>query len=112
MTRAGTIAIGLVALLATAAAPPPSSVTAGGVTLRSVEVQLPASDRVFPAPADAMNAHCTTCHSPGMVLTQPALTPTAWQDEIAKMRNAYKAPVADADVAAILGYLTALKVTP
>ena len=109
MTRAAAFAI--VALTA-AAAPPPSSVTAGGITLRSVEVQLPVSDRFFAAPAAAINANCTICHSSGMVLTQPLLTPNAWQEEIAKMRNVYKAPVSDADAVGISAYLTGLKVTP
>jgi len=32
-----------------------------------------------------------------------------WQAEVAKMRNVYKAPVADKDVPDIVAYLTAVK---
>jgi len=48
-------------------------------------------------------------HSAGMVLTQPHLSSADWQAEVEKMRNAYKAPIADADVPAIVDYLANLK---
>ena len=99
------------AVAATAiAAPPPTTATAAGITLRSVGIDLPGSDREFPggAAADVVNANCVACHSVGMVLTQPALTRAAWQEEVAKMRNTYKAPVAEEDVPAIVAYLAAL----
>ena len=44
-----------------------------------------------------------------MILNQPALPQAAWQAEVAKMRNVYKAPVDEKDVAAIVDYLTAVK---
>jgi hypothetical protein len=44
-----------------------------------------------------------------MVLTQPHLSRADWQAEVEKMRNAYKAPIADADVPAIVDYLANLK---
>ena len=79
----------------TAAAP--STVTAAGITLHSVSVDLPGSDRMFPgdAAAEAINNNCLACHSAGMVLNQPNLTRTAWQQEVEKMRAQYKAPVAE-----------------
>ena len=84
------------------------------MTLHSVDVQLPAGGRTYPGgeAALAININCMTCHTAGMVLTQPTLTPTAWREEIDKMRNAYKAQIADADVPAILAYLTALQPAP
>jgi hypothetical protein len=93
-----------------AAAVIPSSVAGGGTTLHSVNVEFPASDRTFPggATADAINNNCLSCHSAGMVLTQPTMPRVAWQAKVASMRNNYKAPVAEVDVAAIVDYLTNL----
>jgi hypothetical protein len=48
----------------------PSTGSTGGVTLRSVNVDFPDSDRQFEGPgADAVNNNCLACHSAGMVLT-------------------------------------------
>jgi len=44
-----------------------------------------------------------------MVLNQPALPAAAWQAEVGKMINTYKAPVAPEDVAAIVDYLVRAK---
>jgi hypothetical protein len=92
---------------ATAAA----TVTAAGITLHSVSVELPNSDRMFPggAAAEAINNNCLACHSAGMVLNQPNLTRTAWQQEVEKMRGQYKAPVDEQDVPAIVAYLVSQK---
>lgn len=80
------------------------------LTLKSVNVDLPDSGRQFPgAGADAINNNCLACHSAGMVLNQPALPATAWQAEVSKMINTYKAPVAPGDVAAIVDYLARTK---
>jgi cytochrome c5 len=77
----------------------------------SVNVDLPFGDRVFPdgPNADAINNSCLACHSAGMVLTQPPLPRKVWEAEVEKMRNVYKAPVADEDVKAIVDYLTRIK---
>ena len=64
--------------------------------LKSVNVDLPDSDRMFSA---------------GMVLNQPSLSKQAWAVEVNKMINNYKAPVAPEDVGAIVEYLSALKGT-
>lgn len=92
--------------------PPPqvaaaSTSPATGFVLKSVSVELPVSDVAFPggAKADAVAANCLSCHSAGMVLTQPALTKAAWTGIVEKMIHAYKAPVAEADVAVIVDYL-------
>jgi hypothetical protein len=85
-----------------------SQVSAAGVTLHSVSITLPTSDRMFPgSDAEAINNNCLACHSAGMVLTQPPLTSAAWKAEVEKMRTQYKAPVAKDDVPAIVAYLTA-----
>jgi cytochrome c553 len=75
-----------------------------------VGVEFPESDRIFPdgVAADAINNNCLICHSAGMVLTQPPLSRTEWNEEVAKMRDAYHAPIASANVDVIVGYLTNL----
>jgi cytochrome c5 len=79
--------------------------------LKPVKIDLPDSDRMFPAGpgADAMNNNCLACHSAGMVLNQPELSKQAWAAEVNKMINAYKAPVAPEDVEAIVEYLSRTK---
>lgn len=80
------------------------------ITLKSVKVDLPDSARTFSGSgSDAVNNNCLACHSAGMVLNQPALPKAAWQAEVGKMINVFKAPVAKEDVAAIVDYLTANK---
>jgi hypothetical protein len=81
--------------------------------LKSVNIDLPDSDRMFPTGpgSDAINNNCLACHSAGMVLNQPSLSKQAWAVEVNKMINNYKAPVAPEDVGAIVEYLSALKGT-
>jgi cytochrome c553 len=81
------------------------------VTLHSVNLNFPRSDRTFPggAGADAINNDCLICHSAGMVLDQASLSRAAWQDEVEKMRNTYKAPFAAEDIPRIVDYLANLK---
>jgi hypothetical protein len=81
--------------------------------LKSVKIDLPDSDRMFPdgPGSDAINNNCLACHSAGMVLNQPALSKQAWAAEVNKMINNYKAPVAPEDVGPIVEYLTGLKGT-
>ncbi len=79
--------------------------------LKSVSVDLPAGDSLFPdgPGADVANNNCLACHSADMVLNQPAMSKVQWEFEVNKMRTAYKAPIDPADVDAILGYLTRIK---
>jgi hypothetical protein len=90
-----------------------STISAGGTTLRSVSVNFPDPGNLFSGDraADAINNNCLVCHSAGMVLTQPHLSSAEWQAEIDKMRNVYKAPIAEADVPAIVDYLVKLNTT-
>lgn len=84
---------------------------AAGLVLKSVSVELPTGDRMFPTGpgSDAINNNCLACHSAGMVLNQPALTKAAWSAEVHKMITVYKAPVSDEDAAAIVAYLVRTK---
>jgi hypothetical protein len=80
------------------------------ITLKSVTVDLPDSGRMFPGPgSDAINNNCLACHSAGMVLNQPALPKSAWQAEVTKMIQNYKAPVSEGEVPAIVDYLASMK---
>jgi hypothetical protein len=87
-----------------------AAVAADGVTsFKSVNVDLPFGDRMFEGPgADGVNNNCLACHSVGMVMTQPPLSRQTWEAEVAKMRNVYKAPIANEDVTPIVDYLSKL----
>jgi cytochrome c553 len=93
------------------AAPAPSIVTGGGVTLRSVNVNFPRSYTTFRggAKADAINNNCLICHSAGMVLDQAALSRAGWQGIVSQMHNDFKAPFAAKDGPAIVDYVVNLK---
>jgi hypothetical protein len=99
---------GLVAGLALA---PFYAAAEGKLALKSVNVDLPAGDSMFPdgPGADAANNNCLACHSADMVLNQPALSKAHWQAEVDKMRMAYKAPVDAKDVDAIVAYLVSIR---
>jgi cytochrome c5 len=106
---AGAVLFGAALVARAAQSTEPSSVSANGVTLRSVSVDFPDRGRMFEGPgADAVNANCLACHSAGMVLTQPRLSRAVWQAEVEKMRKTYKAPVDEKDVPAIVDYLAGL----
>ena len=113
------LAVAVLALMAAAdtgadirAAPAPprpsGQVAGGGVTLASQAVDFPDPDDAYPAGpgAEVMNANCTVCHSASMALYQPPLSEADWQGEVTKMRETYKAVIADRDVPAIVAYLT------
>jgi len=100
------------ALAAEAPSVAPAPVVAGGgVTLHSVATNFPRSDSTFPGgrEADVINNDRLICHSAGMVLDQANLSRAAWQAEVEKMRDAFKAPFAAEDIPAIVDYLTNLK---
>jgi hypothetical protein len=98
--------------IALAAALLPSAAGARNpIALKSLDLNLPSNDQMFPPGpgADAANSNCLACHSVEMVLTQPALPKAAWEAEVAKMRDIYKAPVDPKDVPAIVDYLAGIK---
>jgi hypothetical protein len=100
-----------IGLLIGAALSPVAARAQATPVFKSVTVDLPAGDRVFPggAAADAINNNCLACHSAGMVLTQPALSKAQWDAEVIKMHTAYSAPIDPKDVDAILDYLVSIK---
>ncbi len=100
-----------IGLLLWAALSPVAANAQAAPVFKSVTVDLPAGDRVFPggAAAEAINNNCLACHSADMVLNQPALPNAQWDAEVIKMHTAYKAPIDPKDVNAILDYLVSLK---
>jgi sulfite dehydrogenase (cytochrome) subunit B len=81
--------------------------TLGAASYGTVSIKLPPETVGFkPGPgADAATAHCLACHSAAYIYTQPALTRAQWTAEVKKMQGAYGAPIADADINAIVDYL-------
>ena len=86
-------------------APPPKK-----FNFAALPITLPASSETLPdGPHVALaTANCTSCHSAAMMTNQPALKREQWEATVKKMREVYKAPVADADVAPIVDYLTGM----
>src|SRR6266567_4599249 len=79
-------------------------------TLKSLKLDVPASDAMFPGPgSDAINNNCLACHSADHVLNQPSLSREAWQEVVNKMITAYKAPISPDDAKAIVDYLIRTK---
>ena len=88
-----------------------NSVSGGGLTLTSLSVELPDSEREFPPGlgVEVVQANCAACHSVGMVMNQPALSRATWEAEVRKMVAVYKAPVSDEDAKTIVAYLDSIK---
>jgi hypothetical protein len=113
-TRAGASAVLIALLLAGCGGAAPEAQeaprpTAFAGALASRTISLPTDEAQFPEPAAALlNRNCLSCHSTTMVLYQPRLTEAQWQATVAKMRDAYKAPIAEGDVAGIVRELMAL----
>jgi len=103
----------LVAALALAAA-------GGGAARESAAKAPPAynppqeSSRLIEGPGvDLARRYCLPCHSADYVVTQPPHMPPAfWQNEVAKMRNAYGAAIPDDAAKAIADYLVATYAEP
>src|SRR5258708_11504429 len=76
-------------------------------TLKSLKLDVPSSDAVFPASpgSDAINNNCLACHSADHVLNQPSLSREAWHEVVNKMITHYQAPVSPDDAKTIADYL-------
>ena len=105
MTR---LARSLLAVLAVAA---PGSVAARETAAKPPPAYNPPPEasRFIEGPgADVTRKYCLICHSADYVSTQPPHMPaTFWQNEVAKMRNAYGATIPDDAAKAIADYLVA-----
>jgi mono/diheme cytochrome c family protein len=114
---AWTVPVALVGLVLVAGAPQlqaentSSSPVPSDARWTKVSVQLPTSPTLFPAGqgADIANSQCVICHSPDMVLYQPARTQEQWKETINKMRSVYGAPLPAEQVDVLATYLSQLK---
>jgi cytochrome c553 len=90
---------------------PHSAGTATIATLKSLKLDVPTSDTMFPAGpgSNEINNNCLACHSADHVLNQPSLSRLAWQEVVDKMITAYKAPISADDAKAIVDYLVRTK---
>ncbi len=82
--------------------------------LKSLDLTVPVSDKMFPAGpgADAINENCLTCHSQDHVMNQPTLTREGWKEVVEKMVVSYKAPIEEEDQKTIVDYLVRIKGKP
>ena len=86
-----------------------AAVTAAPAAPKPVTISLPPQNVAFRGGpgVEIARKDCLFCHSAEYVTTQPALSKTAWTNEISKMRAAYGASIPDADVDALVAYLVA-----
>ncbi len=85
---------------------------AAAVTLSPESVKLPESTAMYPGSGPgtrAANDHCLLCHTADMVLNQPDLPKDTWFLEVNKMKNVFKAPIPEDQVALVADYLYAIK---
>lgn len=99
------------ALLAGIALAPFSGDAETRLSPKSITIELPAGDRMFPKGpgSDVADDNCLACHSAGMVLNQPALPKAAWEVQVNKMRQDYKAPIDPKDIDPIVNYLVSIR---
>jgi len=81
------------------------------VTFTDVSVTLPEDPLDLPeGPGrDAVVENCTACHSPSTMLQQPRVSREKWESIAKKMIEVYKAPVDEAAIPAIAGYMVAVQ---
>lgn len=67
--------------------------------LKSQSITLPEDAVMFSGPnAEGLNNNCLACHSTSMISSQPPLNAAQWRAIVHKMRDVYKAPIADEDI--------------
>ena len=67
-----------------------------------------AQEALKPGPGlDAVATSCSVCHTTDYIrMNSPFLTPDGWKAEVAKMRDAYGAPIDDDTASTIVKYLS------
>ena len=96
------------ACIAVAAAPPPATQVATPIVLKSQDIRLPGPGAIYTgAGSEVLNQNCLMCHSPTFVDKQPALSGSAWQAEVLKMKNVFGAAIDPKQIAAIVQALVA-----
>ncbi len=81
-----------------------------GVSAKPISYKLPDETAAYkPGPdLEVVQNNCTACHSADYVKTQPQgpkFKKDFWQAEVTKMIKVYGAPIDDADIGKIVGYL-------
>ena len=75
-----------------------------------VRIDLP--HEAFPVPPgehrEEFIASCVQCHSPRLIFTQPKFPAKKWTEIVAKMANAYKAPLPPDEQAKIVAYISSV----
>lgn len=100
----------LVLLAACNAGPKPEAPKRFEGPLASQTIALPeATARFEGAGADVLNTNCLACHSREMIAYQPRLSREQWAATVKKMREVYKAPIAEGDDAAIVAALLSMQ---
>jgi hypothetical protein len=93
----------------TAAQPAVTPPPAGESTVKSIDLPM-ISPNLPDAPGrNAVIGSCTICHTPAYVTLQPPFPRKTWEATVDKMRKVYGAPVPDAVVPEIVGYLMAVR---
>lgn len=74
-----------------------------------VSIVLPPETGIYKAApgVDLVNANCLMCHSTEYVSSQPPMPRKFWEANVAKMKVKFGAPIADAQIAALVDYLVA-----
>lgn len=77
----------------------------------SQSITLPAETTALPATSagEPVTNQCTACHSADLITRQPKLKPEQWAATVKKMREAYHAPIAEADDAQLVAALVSLQ---
>ena len=106
-TRVVTVAT-LTATGALAWSMPSSAATPASRKAAQPPAQPVPEDQAAPGPGrELFIAHCSSCHSMDYIrMHAPFGTRALWESSVAKMRNAFKAPVGDEDARAIVEYLS------
>lgn len=88
--------------------------SAPGVVFKDASLILPDDPIDLPEGPrrDAVIENCTACHSPSTMLQQPKVSAEKWESIVGKMKKLYKAPVDDAAVPAIVGYMVHVQSQP
>jgi mono/diheme cytochrome c family protein len=74
-----------------------------------VKITLPTETGTYKAGAgsELAQANCLMCHSTEYVSTQPPMPRKFWEASVKKMKEKFGAPTPDAQVPALVDYLTA-----
>ena len=107
---AGLLAVGLFAAPRTTVAQPAAETPSD--TVRSIELPTFPPDLPDAPGRNAVVGSCTICHTPAYVTMQPPFARKAWEATVDKMRKVYGAPIPDAVVPEIVGYLMAVRGKP